>query len=115
MNCGERIASATVISGSAPAMPGWLASTCGGRRISIAAGSISTATTIAMICIAVRQSYPSTRKAASGDIVIGATPKPTETRDTASERWVSDQPTMDDIIGAINAAIARPDTRPKLI
>ncbi len=70
------------------------------------------ATTSAMICIEVRQSWLDTSQAASGDIVIGAMPMPAETSDTARLRWVSNQPVTQAIIGAKIAAVAAPTSRP---
>ena len=55
----------------------------------------------------VRQSWIVNSHAASGDMVIGAMPKPAETSDTARLRWVSNQPVTQAIIGAKMAAVAR--------
>ncbi|MET4761702.1 hypothetical protein ABH970_002074 [Bradyrhizobium ottawaense] len=69
-------------------------------------------TTSAMICIEVRQSWFETSQAASGAIVIGATPMPADTSDTARLRWVSNQPVTVAIIGAKIAAQEAPTRRP---
>ena len=70
------------------------------------------ATTAARICIVVRQSWPETSQATSGDMVIGAIPMPADTSDTARLRWVSNQPVTVAIIGAKIAAVAAPTSRP---
>src|SRR5262249_2052217 len=51
--------------------------------------------------------------AASGDIVIGASPIPAETRDTARPRCVSNHPVTVAIIGAKIAAAPAPTPAPK--
>src|SRR5215213_9114370 len=115
MNCGERSACASVISGSAGAFDGadGLLSSAGARRTSSETGIMIAATTTATICIEVRQSWFETSQAASGDIVIGAMPMPAETSDTARLRWVSNQPVTVAIIGAKIAAIEPPTISPK--
>ena len=117
MNCGERSACASDIvrlrrSDRRPSADCALAS-AGGRRTSSEAGIIMAATTTAMICIEVRQSWLETSQAASGDIVIGAMPMPADTSETARLRWVSNQPVTHAIIGAKIAAVAPPTIRPK--
>ena len=62
------------------------------------------ATTTAMTCIEVRQSWFEISQAASGDMLIGAIPIPAETSETARLRWVSNQPVTHAIIGAKIAA-----------
>ncbi len=54
-----------------------------------------------------------TSHAAKGDMVIGATPMPADTSDTARLRCVSNQPVTHAIIGAKIAAVAPPTIRPK--
>ncbi|MGY3036571.1 hypothetical protein ACVIIV_005741 [Bradyrhizobium sp. USDA 4354] len=114
-NCGERSASPIDISFCPAASPAGTATACasaGGRRTRKDAGIMMAATTSAMICIEVRQSWPETSQAASGDIVIGAMPMPAETSDTARPRFVSNQPVTVAIIGAKIAAQAAPTRRP---
>src|SRR3954454_13135197 len=53
-----------------------------------------------------------TSQAASGDMVIGATPMPAETSDTARLRWVSNQPVTQAISGAKIADVAAPTNSP---
>src|SRR3954467_6562670 len=116
MNCGERTAAERVISAGPAAGPAAAVSACpseGGRRTSSDTGIMMSATTAAMHCIALRQSQVETSQAASGDIVIGATPMPAETRETARLRWVSNQPVTVAIIGAKIAAQEAPTRRPK--
>ena len=115
MNCGERSACASVMSGSAVALDGVDAplSSAGARRTSSETGIMIAATTRATICIEVRQSWFETSQAASGDMVIGAMPMPAETSDTARLRWVSNQPVTQAIIGAKIAAAALPTNSPK--
>src|SRR4029450_4433699 len=116
MNCGERSACASVISGSAGTFGGADAplSSAGARRTSNETGIMIAATTSATICIEVRQSWFETSQAASGDMVIGAMPMPAETSDTARLRWVSNQPVTVAIIGAKIAAIEPPTISPKM-
>ena len=117
MNCGERSASATDISGCAPPSPAGAAcppSSAGARRTSSETGIMIPATTTATICIEVRQSWCRISQAASGDMVIGAIPMPAETSDTARLRWVSNQPVTVAIIGAKIAAQAAPTNSPKM-
>src|SRR6478609_4373882 len=114
-NCGERSASPTVISDGGAPSPAAATGGCesaGGRRTRSATGIMMTATTSATICIAVRQSWLETSQAASGAIVIGATPMPADTSDTARPRWVSNQPVTVAIIGAKIAAQEAPTSRP---
>src|SRR6185312_12580999 len=113
MNCGERSACASVISGSAGTFGADAPlSSAGARRTSSETGIMIAATTTATICIEVRQSWFETSQAASGDIVIGAMPMPAETSDTARLRWVSNQPVTQAIIGAKIAAMEPPTSTP---
>ena len=73
------------------------------------------ATTTAMTCIEVRQSWCETSQAASGDIISGAIPMPAETSETARLRWVSNQPVTHAIIGAKIAAAEPPIITPNRI
>src|SRR6185503_14407606 len=116
MNCGERSACASVMSGCAGSLDDadGPASSAGGRRTSSETGIMIAPTTRATICIEVRQSWFETSQAASGDMVIGAMPMPAETSDTARLRWVSNQPVTHAIIGAKIAAVAAPTSSPKM-
>lgn len=71
-----------------------------------------TAASAAMSCSAPRQSCVWTSHAASGDMVIGATPMPADTSDTARLRCVSNHPVTQAIIGAKIAAAPMPTTTP---
>ena len=62
-----------------------------------------------MTSIAVRQSYVVMSQRANGEIVIGATPMPAETSETARLRCVSNHAVVSAIIGAKNVLAARPD------
>src|SRR6186713_1643201 len=114
-NGAERIACPTDSAGSCDG-PGAAAdaacANAGGRRISIASGTMMTALKAAMICNELRQSWPSISQAASGDMVIGAMPMPADTSDTARLRRVSNQPVTQAIIGAKIAAALKPTTAP---
>lgn len=114
-NCRDFSASAadrddcSLISRGAVAGP----ANAGGRRIRSEIGIIETATILAIICMALRQSWPSISQAASGDMVMGAMPMPAETRDTARLRWVSNHPVTLAMIGTMIAAPAAPTSKPK--
>src|SRR5262245_44556646 len=89
MNCGERSAAPTDGNGSAlapaaagPAVP----VAAGALRTRSAAGRTSAAAMSAIVDCAARQSIVETSQLANGEIVIGATPTPIETSDTASAR-----------------------------
>src|SRR5438270_75009 len=115
-NCGERSASPIDISPCPAPPPAGAAKACasaGGRRTRSDTGIMMAPTTSATICIAVRQSWLETSQAASGAIVIGATPMPADTSDTAKLRWVSNQPVTVAIIGAKIVAQEAPTKRPK--
>jgi hypothetical protein len=118
MNCGERNACATDMSDGGPPSPAGAnspRSSAGGRRTRSETGIMMTATTTAMTCIEVRQSWLETSQAASGDMIIGAIPIPAETSDTARLRWVSNQPVTQAIIGAKIAAVEPPTISPNRI
>src|ERR1700742_2190677 len=117
MNCGERSASASeIFGGASPDGNGAAgASNAGGRRTSSETGIMIAATTTAMTCIEVRQSWCETSQAASGDITTGAIPMPAETSETARLRWVSNQPVTHAIIGAKIAAAEPPTITPNRI
>src|ERR1700754_3943197 len=63
----------------------------GGCRTNIAAGVNNAQARMPIANIAVRQSYVVINQRANGEIVIGATPMPAETSDTARLRCVSNQ------------------------
>ena len=65
-----------------------------------------------MTSIAVRQSYVVMSQRANGEIVIGATPIPAETSETARLRCVSNHAVVSAIIGAKNVLAARPTRMP---
>src|SRR2546426_4960457 len=115
MNCGERSACASVMSGCEGSLDGADAplSSAGARRTRSETGIMIAATTSATICIEVRQSWFETSQAASGDIVIGAMPMPAEPSDPERLRWVSNQPVTQAIIGAKIAAVEAPTSSPK--
>ena len=118
MNCGERSACATDISGGGASSPAGATSplsSAGGRRTKSETGIMMAATTTAMTCIEVRQSWFETSQAASGDMIIGAIPMPAETSETARLRWVSNQPVTHAIIGAKIAAVEPPTISPNMI
>src|SRR5712664_1389297 len=116
MNCGERSACASVMSAwaeSPDGADGPLAS-AGARRTNSETGIMIEATISATICIEGRQSWCETSQAANGAMVIGATPMPAETSDTARLRFVSNQPNTVALIGAKIAAQAAPTISPKM-
>src|SRR4051794_27255797 len=111
MNWRERSASPRELigpSGSGPEADALPDDGTGGCRTNIAAGINSTHARIPMTNIAVRQSYAVINQRANGEIVIGATPMPAETSDTARLRCVSNQAVVSAIIGAKNVLAAKP-------
>jgi hypothetical protein len=62
--------------------------------------------------IATRQSYVEISQRANGEIVIGATPMPAETRETARLRLLSNHLVVAAIIGAKKLPAARPTSTP---
>ena len=84
-----------------------------GGRTSNATGIMTTAASAARIWRDALQSWLVMSCAASGDMVMGATPMPAETSDTARLRCVSNQPVTQAIRGAKIAAAAPPTIRPK--
>jgi hypothetical protein len=84
----------------------------GGRRTNNAAGISSTHARRPTTSIAVRQSYAVINQRANGEIVIGATPMPAETSDTARLRCVSNHAVVSAVIGAKNVLAARPTRMP---
>ncbi len=73
--------------------------------------SVAHTSTASTTC-ALRQSICVMSHAANGDIVIGATPTPTETSDTARPRCSSIQPITAAIIGVKKLPMAMPTSRP---
>src|SRR6185295_5816818 len=115
MNCGERSAAPTEGKGSAgaPGEPGAApAARAGAGRTSSAAGRTSTAATRAIVSCALRQSIVETSQLAKGDMVIGATPTPMETSDTARARRRSNQAATVAISGAKKLPAAVPTSTP---
>src|SRR5215472_12725750 len=102
-NCGERSACDTV-----PAVPGATlradsgptAATTGGWRTSNAAGISRIQAMMPIVIMAVRQSYVEINHRANGETVIGATPIPAETNETARLRLLSNHIVAAAIIGA---------------
>src|SRR5258705_492909 len=72
-----------------PAAAARVAADAGGRRTSRAAGSSRAQARTPIASIAVRQSWVVISQRANGEIVIGATPIPAETSETARLRLVS--------------------------
>jgi hypothetical protein len=114
MNWRERSASASELIDPSSAGPeaGALPAGSGGCRTNIAAGISNTHAMMPMTNIAVRQSYAVINQRANGEIVIGATPMPAETSDTARLRCVSNHAVVSAIIGAKNVLAARPTRMP---
>ena len=83
-----------------------------GARTSRAAGISRIQATTPMIIIAVRQSYAESSQAAKGEIVIGATPMPADTNETARLRLVSNHAVAAATIGAKKAPAASPTRMP---
>ena len=118
MNCGERTACESDISGTGAPSPAAAAcplSIAGGRRTNSDTGIMIAATTTAITCIEVRQSWCEISQAASGAMINGAIPMPAETSETARLRWVSNQPVTHAIIGAKMAEIEPPTSSPNRI
>ena len=61
---------------------------------------------------AVRQSWPASSHPAKGEMVIGATPMPAETSETARLRFFSNQPVTVAKVGVKIAPAAPPTTMP---
>src|SRR4029453_9278364 len=110
MNWRERSASASELIGPSSTGPaaGALPAGTGGCRTHIAARVNNTHALTPITNIAVRQSYAVINQRANGEIVIGATPMPAETSDTARLRLLSNHSVAAAIIGAKKAPAARP-------
>ena len=65
-----------------------------------------------MVAMAVRQSYSWSSQAAKGETVIGATPMPADTSETARLRLVVNHPVVAAIIGAKKEPAASPTRMP---
>ena len=65
-----------------------------------------------MVSCALRQSWLASSQAASGEIVIGATPMPAETSDTARLRLRVSHDVTDAIIGTTKLPAERPTSTP---
>src|SRR5438105_12987338 len=88
------------------------AGTAGGCRTNSAAGMSSTQTSRPMISCALRQSWVASSQAASGEIVIGATPMPAETSDTARLRLLVNHAVTAVIIGTTKLPADKPTITP---
>src|SRR6185295_8869761 len=84
----------------------------GGLRTNSASGTSVAHTTTARTTCAARQSICVMSQAAKGDIVIGATPPQTDTRDTARPRCSVIHPLTAAIIGEKKLPTATPTTSP---
>src|SRR3954463_8924830 len=107
--CGSSIVAPL---GGAPAAPGWAATSAGAERTNNAAGMSVPHTSAAMIIWAVRQSTCVMSHAAKGETVMGATPTPTDTSETARLRWRSNHELTVEIIGAKKLPVAIPTRTP---
>src|SRR5688572_23597018 len=113
MNCGDCSASKTPIGEPPMAAPcPALASPLGAWRTRREIGTNRIHTRVPIVSCAVRQSEPETNQAANGEIVIGATPRPADTSDTARARWRSNQELTAAIIGAKKLPAATPTSSP---
>src|SRR5579863_4709337 len=92
MNCGDRNAGPREVTtpGVGGGAPAPLARP-GARRTNSAAGIRRHQAATPMTSIAVRQSEAEISQRANGDTVIGATPMPAETKETARARFFSNQ------------------------
>src|SRR5690349_514881 len=109
----ERSAVPTAIGGSAaaPELPA-AAALCGAGRTKSAAGTRSTHAAMPIASCADRQSVFASSQAANGETVIGATPTPAETRETARLRRSGSQALTAVIIGTKKLPADRPTMRP---
>src|SRR5690242_4455066 len=89
MNCGERKAALSDSIGASDDTPAIVLSCAmtGGRRTSSDAGISNVQAPMPMISIALRRPYAAISQLAKGEIVIGATPTPADTSDTARLRF----------------------------
>src|SRR4051794_36272355 len=113
MNGVERRALPTAIGGSAAAVAApAIAALWGARRTKSAAGTSSTQAAMPIMSCADRQSVLARSHAANGETVIGATPTPAETSETARLRRSGSQALTAVIIGTKKLPADRPTTRP---
>src|SRR5258706_13885073 len=113
MKAGDRSAWPTVIPDfSVPGGPELVSDAIGAGRTRNDAGIRTIHTRMPRVICAVRQSETESSHAASGDIVIGAMPTPTETRDIASPRWRSNHALAPEIMGAKNVPADNPISTP---
>src|SRR5262249_16708338 len=104
--CGERSASAGLMPSPPPAEPSLAdglsaeAACAGGRRTKRAPGTSNAQAKTAIKSCAERQSYRAVNQLAKGETVIGATPIPADTRETARLRCLSNHPVTGAIAGA---------------
>ncbi len=110
-NCGEVNTTLRLGRPPARAMPA-AAAAAGARRIRKLAGSSSAQTAMPMTSCEKRQSVRETSSAAMGATVIGATPMPAETSDTARLRLRSNQAATVAISGAKMAPPPTPTRTP---
>src|SRR5687767_10546938 len=89
------------------------ASAAGAGRMRNAAGRMRRGAAMAIVIIALRQPLASMRMVASGVKIIGATPTPIETSETARPRCLSNQARVVAVIGAPNKPTAAPSRPPK--
>src|SRR3954467_2300328 len=107
------VAGPTAIGGSAAASaPPALAALFGARRTASAAGIRSTQAAMPIASCADRQSVFASSQAANGETVMGATPTPAETSETARLRRSGSQALTAVIIGTKKLPADRPTTRP---
>ncbi len=113
-NWGERSACPTVMAFPPLAAigPGPPPATCGARRTRSAAGISRAQASTPIASWAVRQSWCDSSQRAKGEIVIGATPMPAETSETARLRCFSNQPVTVTIMGAKTDPAAAPTRMP---
>ena len=112
MNGAETNALRRVMGGPSAVPCSAAAVAAGGRRTKSAAGTSVTQTSTARTSCALRQSICVISHAANGDMVIGATPTPTETSETARPRCSVIQPMTAAIIGVKKLPTATPMSRP---
>src|SRR2546429_7450415 len=113
MNGVERKASATPMRGPATGAPAGAASAAwpGACRTKKDTGTSKIQTRMPIVSCAVRQSLRETSHAANGDTVMGATPRPADTSDTARPRWRSNHDVTAAIMGAKKLPAATPTSR----
>src|SRR5262249_48008791 len=115
-NCGDRRACAAdmPLSAVTPDLTPGLAIVAveGARRTNSAAGSNNDQARMPMRSMAVRQSWVQINSRANGEMVMGATPMPAETSETARLRFSANHAVAAAITGAKKALAARPTRMP---